>query len=259
MTMKVLIVSLRSTFFLPSLRRQFPKASGRYHRNFTKHPLHLSTMGHQNARSFVSPWKSSFSFSSFKRKSSSRAAQAFRSSEDLKQIYNWHQNLEDLDQYEPGGLHPAQLGDRISQDRYEIIHKLGYGSYSTVWLAKDHSQYKESYVAIKILKSQAPFAEQEVKCWQHLQDGPAEHPGKRYILPLDDIFSIQGPNGRHLCLVMPVAGCDLYSCKISSSSMFRTDQGRAITARVLLGLSYIHSRGVVHGGKYTRQVWKPFC
>lgn len=38
--------------------------------------------------------------------------------------------------YQPGGYHPVHLGD-IYCDRYKVIHKLGFGSYSTVWLARD--------------------------------------------------------------------------------------------------------------------------
>jgi len=38
--------------------------------------------------------------------------------------------------YCPGGYHPVRLGE-IFNDRYQIISKLGYGVYSTVWLAKD--------------------------------------------------------------------------------------------------------------------------
>lgn len=38
--------------------------------------------------------------------------------------------------YRPGGSHPVQLGD-ILDGRYEILCKLGYGSFATVWLAAD--------------------------------------------------------------------------------------------------------------------------
>lgn len=39
--------------------------------------------------------------------------------------------------YRPGGFHPVHLGD-VFHDRYEILRKLGYGRYSTVWLVKDN-------------------------------------------------------------------------------------------------------------------------
>lgn len=39
--------------------------------------------------------------------------------------------------YRPGGLHPVNLGDTFKNEQYRVILKLGYGSYSTVWLARD--------------------------------------------------------------------------------------------------------------------------
>jgi hypothetical protein len=44
---------------------------------------------------------------------------------------------ESLSKYQPGGYHPVNLGDTFENDRYKIHHKLGWGGYSTVWLAKD--------------------------------------------------------------------------------------------------------------------------
>ncbi|OJD22938.1 hypothetical protein ACJ73_05710 [Blastomyces percursus] len=41
------------------------------------------------------------------------------------------------------------MGDRYQNDRYEVVHKLGFGSYSTVWLAKDLD--KGFFVALKIV------------------------------------------------------------------------------------------------------------
>ena len=39
--------------------------------------------------------------------------------------------------YRPGGFHPVCLGDTLKDDRYKIYHKLGFGGFSTVWLAND--------------------------------------------------------------------------------------------------------------------------
>ena len=44
---------------------------------------------------------------------------------------------EEMSKYQPGGFHPVCLGDTFKDDRYKIHHKLGWGGYSTVWLAKD--------------------------------------------------------------------------------------------------------------------------
>ena len=42
-----------------------------------------------------------------------------------------------VEAYRAGGLHPIHLGDTLRQERYRVIRKLGYGSYSKGWLAHD--------------------------------------------------------------------------------------------------------------------------
>lgn len=46
-------------------------------------------------------------------------------------------DAEPLKQYRKGGYHPTHLGDVLKAGRYRIIHKLGWGGYATVWLARD--------------------------------------------------------------------------------------------------------------------------
>jgi serine/threonine-protein kinase SRPK3 len=46
--------------------------------------------------------------------------------------------------YRPGGYHPVCLGDTFKGGRYKVHHKLGWGGFSTVWLAKD-KEYVTAY------------------------------------------------------------------------------------------------------------------
>ena len=44
---------------------------------------------------------------------------------------------EDLTLYCIGRYHPVRVGDYFAEGRYEVLLKIGYGLYSTVWLARD--------------------------------------------------------------------------------------------------------------------------
>ena len=46
-------------------------------------------------------------------------------------------DAEPLERYRRGGYHPTHLGDIFKDGRYKVIHKLGWGGYATVWLARD--------------------------------------------------------------------------------------------------------------------------
>ena len=45
---------------------------------------------------------------------------------------------EDLEDYRPGGYHPVSIGDEFNNSRYVVVRKLGWGHFSTVWLARDN-------------------------------------------------------------------------------------------------------------------------
>lgn len=49
-------------------------------------------------------------------------------------------NIEEgRDAYQSGGFHPVYIGD-VYANKYEVMRKIGYGRYSTVWLVKDLSK-----------------------------------------------------------------------------------------------------------------------
>jgi serine/threonine-protein kinase SRPK3 len=45
---------------------------------------------------------------------------------------------EDLDDYCKGGYHPVEPGQVYKNGRYTVVRKLGWGHFSTVWLARDN-------------------------------------------------------------------------------------------------------------------------
>lgn len=51
-------------------------------------------------------------------------------------------DAEPLHRYRKGGYHPVTLGEYLKDGRYKVLHKLGWGGYSTVWAARDQRLYK---------------------------------------------------------------------------------------------------------------------
>ena len=162
--------------------------------------------------------------------------------------YQWHEDVEDLESYQSGGYHPVRIGDLYSNGRYRIVHKLGFGSYSTVWLARD--LHTDRYVALKIIVAEASEGSSEGRILQHLQQSVGNRAGKHFFASLLDGFHINGPNGQHLCLASEPARCSVATSKEASINwMFPLAVARAIVAQSVIGLQAIHSCGVVHGGK----------
>ncbi|GLA70063.1 hypothetical protein AtubIFM55763_010965 [Aspergillus tubingensis] len=61
--------------------------------------------------------------------------------------YQLIEELEMLERYRIGGYHPICVGD-VLKSRYRVIHKLGHGAFSTIWLSRD--EQKAAYVAVKV-------------------------------------------------------------------------------------------------------------
>ncbi|KAG5959629.1 hypothetical protein E4U56_004889 [Claviceps arundinis] len=105
--------------------------------------------------------------------------------------------------YDASNFYPVKIGE-IFRDRYQVVGKLGFGITSTVWLARDLIECR--HVTVKI------FGESEYMCFQQdlelnaykrIENAPIDHPGRHALRSLLDSFDIDGPNGRHLCLVHP--------------------------------------------------------
>ncbi|KAK9241731.1 kinase-like domain-containing protein [Lipomyces tetrasporus] len=109
--------------------------------------------------------------------------------------------------YRSGGFHPVSIGDSFASGRYRILHKLGFGGFSTVWLARDEHSHR--LVSLKIIIAEASKTSNELKILQYLKESAIRHPACGHILSVLDHFTIEGPNGSHTCLVSPFDGPDL--------------------------------------------------
>lgn len=125
-----------------------------------------------------------------------------------------------------------------------MIKKLGWGHFSTVWMVKDRRTLtlssrrlnnvddQNQYYALKIQKSAEHYTEaamDEVElldcianerkaCEAELRNGTETKKEtvqfverSKYIATLHDSFFHAGPNGRHMCMVFSMLGCNLLS------------------------------------------------
>ena len=149
-------------------------------------------------------------------------------------------------------------------ERYIIMQKLGYGHFSTAWLALD-TKYG-SYVAIKIQKAaqqyiDAAYDEVEIlqelgkhnydKRWidslrEYYKDEPEklkdiETCENSKVVQLLNSFIYHGQNGRHFCMVFEIVGVTLLELiKRYNYKGIPLPYIRTITKQVLIGLDFLH-------------------
>ncbi|XP_048029431.1 SRSF protein kinase 1b isoform X3 [Megalobrama amblycephala] len=150
---------------------------------------------------------------------------------------------EDPNDYCKGGYHHVKIGD-LFNGRYHVIRKLGWGHFSTVWLAWD-TQGKR-FVAMKVVKSAEHYTEtalDEIKLLRAVRNTDQNDPSREKVVQLLDDFKISGVNGTHVCMVFEVLGHHLLKWIIKSNY-----QGlplpcvKSIIRQVLQGLDYLHTK-----------------
>ncbi|AOW00846.1 kinase-like domain-containing protein [Yarrowia lipolytica] len=159
-------------------------------------------------------------------------------------------NEESLDDYCPGGYHPVKIGEKFANGRYVIVRKLGWGHFSTVWLARD-TQNNDRHVAMKVVRSASHYTEtaiDEIKMLERVSSKNPDHPGKAHVVGLYDSFKHVGPNGTHYCMVFEVLGENLLGLiRRHQFAGIPVKLVKQITKQVLLGLDYLHREcGIVH-------------
>ncbi|XP_054465158.1 SRSF protein kinase 1a isoform X2 [Anoplopoma fimbria] len=150
---------------------------------------------------------------------------------------------EDPNDYCKGGYHHVKVGD-LYNGKYHVIRKLGWGHFSTVWLAWD-IQVKR-FVAMKVVKSAEHYTEtavDEIKLLRSVRNSDPNDPNREMVVQMVDDFKISGINGTHVCMVFEVLGHHLLKWIIKSNY-----QGlplpcvKSIIRQVLQGLDYLHTK-----------------
>lgn len=156
------------------------------------------------------------------------------------------EDVEDVEKYAPGGYHPVDIGDRLGPEGeghvYTVLHKLGFGGFSTVWLTR--CSQNEQYYALKILTADLPQSQgKDLTILQGLKDNGFRN---SHVVGLYESFEISGPNGTHSCLVLPALGPSLNDLAIKRA--LSPEMRVQICQQIASGVAALHAREICHGG-----------
>ncbi|KAK8060509.1 kinase-like protein [Apiospora saccharicola] len=153
--------------------------------------------------------------------------------------------VEDVERYEPGGLHPVKVGE-FFQERFEVHHKLGNGGFAVVWLCRDHREGR--WCALKIIESDHSSEKGgELQILRFFSDKgiDRQEAAAHHVMLPEEHFWIDGPNGRHLALVSPLLGPSLSYWLNEGKRTF--DAMNTFCRQMTKSLQFLHGLGVGHG------------
>ncbi|XP_034553835.1 SRSF protein kinase 2-like [Notolabrus celidotus] len=163
--------------------------------------------------------------------------------QSLEPVGSYDEQQENPADYDIGGYYRVEIGD-IFVDRYQVVKKLGWGHFSTVWLCWDME--KRRFVALKVVKSAQTFTEtalDEIKLLNCVRDSDPKDPKRERVVRLIDDFRIAGVNGEHVCMVLEVLGHQLLRWIVKSNyTGLPLPCVKSILRQVLQGLDYLHSK-----------------
>ncbi|KAH1486018.1 hypothetical protein KXV64_007796 [Aspergillus fumigatus] len=145
-------------------------------------------------------------------------------------------------------IRPSEVLDE-ERTKYQIIGKLGFGTTSTVWLARDlevgkirfFNLHSHQYVTLKIYTRDEDNQE-EFQIYKQLNQGSRQHPGRPDIRQALDIFTIPRPGGDHQCLVQkPMWESFRDLLYHNPNHRFSEDLLKAGLMQIFLALDYLHT------------------
>ncbi|KAF5568686.1 CMGC kinase [Fusarium napiforme] len=151
---------------------------------------------------------------------------------------------EDINLYPRGFCYPISIGEIIIE-RYRIIHKLGHGAFSTVWMA--HGIIENKDVALKILT----LGNSNERDYQMQSEIIGTAKDLTYLLVYHQTFLLPSPHSQHRVFVFPLQGPNLRN---HPPRKLPITTKMAFAVQLLKALKSLHEVGILHADLNTANI-----
>ena len=139
--------------------------------------------------------------------------------------------------------------NNLLHDHYQIVNKLRFSDYSTIWLTQNNQS--KHYVIIKVRISSLLLSWHELSILHTLSDSRSTSQAVyavfnacNTVLSILDEFNIQGLNGTHACYTVTFTQGNLKEALFSC--LFFIQVAQILTARLIIAVFFVHSHDFVH-------------
>ncbi|GKZ26310.1 hypothetical protein AbraIFM66951_002258 [Aspergillus brasiliensis] len=152
--------------------------------------------------------------------------------------------------YDSMRFYPARPGE-VLDNRYQILVKVGWGTSSTTWFARDmrgSCEDPETVVVLKITNTLSESDNSEREIEQCIANADPSQRGRALFRTSSDSFEINSTHGRHLCLAYEAMREPLwlFQRRFKNASI-PLPLVKGYVRFLLIGLDYLHTAcNVVH-------------
>lgn len=137
------------------------------------------------------------------------------------------------------------IGETFKDGRYTVLHKLGWGHFSTVWLVADIG----GVAALKVVKSAQHYTEaalDEIDILSHITHLDPQN--QSHCCRMVDTFRHRGPHGKHVCMVFELLGDNLLTLiRHYNHEGIPLTIVKHLTRCIMEALDFLHRKcGIIH-------------
>ncbi|PCH38829.1 kinase-like protein [Wolfiporia cocos MD-104 SS10] len=145
--------------------------------------------------------------------------------------------------YRPDEFYPVRIGE-VFKSKYQVVGKLGYGGYATVWLCRDLAEHR--HVALKIGTCHA--LSRELLVSNYLRTIKTSHVGSSLVREMLDEFEVTSHNQKYQAIVYSPLAITLRGFrKMLPTKSLPVALLRSFLKHLFLALDFLHTEArVIH-------------